>query len=1325
MPNNGVRIVPSLRLERIATKPINPSITPMNTANKEMIHGSNRGFALVIALSLMAFILLLLLSITTLVRVESSNAANSLDQLKARTNAELGAMLALGRLQKLAGPDQRVTARANIMVAPDSSPIEGTAYWTGVWSSKIDPDGNPLNDALDSAVGLNAHKPQWLISGDPSDLEGVIDPVTNQIIDSPKNIADKSVRLASENASVNSAAQEVVVLKDAVEDNQGAYAYYVSDESLKARVNLRSPFQGNPMTPDADYYNFAVIQSPEPTLARNTDGDQPYFTSDTSAWKTINTPVESLPSPQSLPLLGSTGDPSGTYRDFFHDFTTYSQSIFINVRDGGLKQDLSTALLSPSAASAAGLNGQIFPPANQDSLGVGDPGGPTWAQLSDFYEQTILNDSSAQNIQFRAHTVSESSNKISITPVVTRFHMIAQVFTTRAGWYVDPPLTSPLHPNNGGSPDWQWPEAAENYEYRVGLFPMITLWNPYDKPMAFDTDLGMETDFGGVLLVLNEENRGKPRAKMITSGAGITVTSDDGYIGMILDENDLLENSDSFGKRRRKVGFTLKTQNLIIPAGRAINFSPPLNSEIDLSDATQNVMVPGACGEYINGFFTAGQTIVDRTLLPRGPATRVPFESSDWHEFFPLDKDGKRENYNAAGCSLSFISQRALDDHEVRLYKEPFTGEPDPENRFYNMTIDEYTFGRHFTDIDNENASPRVMRVYEATESLGVNGQTGLANFIKPKGASVSANFSDVASPLSITDIYNHSHPYKNLNGFARFMAMPDVNQRYGQGESVHLMSQFNPRAPLHRSHAHLRAQQKINVRGLSMYPFMYDFIQPTQATRWTDPNNRPIDLTEYYTAGIDTDDNRYSYVGMDIDAIGSNSNTQMILFEAPTRPPLGIGQFMHANLMNVGYIGAGFPYDNFGSNLQQPVTSPSYAIGNSFASIHLPLDQTRVVIERGSPMFKAGFSFNSAKIDLFNGKYTGAHYDYSYELNDALWDDFYMSTLLPRGGTLEFPDDGILPNARIKLWNATLNDADLLDSKRSAAKLVLEGGFNINSTSIPAWEAVLSALRDIETLGEPPSDSNLRHSFSRFTEPQQGPTSDTPSYTQGDELASAYRSLTDTQINLLAESIVHEIRERRSANGYPFLSLAEFINRSIQSEDIQDPDRRRFSHVGALQFAIEQSTINGQPGLDGSGEPQTGGTGIWEAPYIGAIPNDTGPYLKESLEVIENRGIFEVAPGALTQADVLSKIGSIVVPRGDTFTIRSYGEASNSATENLSATAYLELTVQRTPEYVIHSNGSAVSGDEPFAAPSDPINEQFGRKFKVISSRWINKNEI
>jgi len=96
----------------------------------------NHGFALVIALSLMAFILLLILSITTLVRVETQSANIQLAQLKARMNAQLGAMVALGDLQRYTGPDQRVTARADILTAPGSSGRAGQQKWTGVWSSK-------------------------------------------------------------------------------------------------------------------------------------------------------------------------------------------------------------------------------------------------------------------------------------------------------------------------------------------------------------------------------------------------------------------------------------------------------------------------------------------------------------------------------------------------------------------------------------------------------------------------------------------------------------------------------------------------------------------------------------------------------------------------------------------------------------------------------------------------------------------------------------------------------------------------------------------------------------------------------------------------------------------------------------------------------------------------------------------------------------------------------------------------------------------------------------------------------------------------------------
>jgi hypothetical protein len=62
----------------------------------------------------MAFVLLLL-SITTLVQVETQGSQIQLQQMEAAQAALLGLQLALGELQKTAGPDQRVSATADLL----------------------------------------------------------------------------------------------------------------------------------------------------------------------------------------------------------------------------------------------------------------------------------------------------------------------------------------------------------------------------------------------------------------------------------------------------------------------------------------------------------------------------------------------------------------------------------------------------------------------------------------------------------------------------------------------------------------------------------------------------------------------------------------------------------------------------------------------------------------------------------------------------------------------------------------------------------------------------------------------------------------------------------------------------------------------------------------------------------------------------------------------------------------------------------------------------------------------------------------------------------
>jgi hypothetical protein len=139
------------------------------------------GFALVIALSLMAFVLLLLLSISTLVQVETRSADTQKEKLEAQQNALLGLKMALGDLQKLSGSDQRITASAEIFDTDASTgDIEGVTHpnWVGVWDS--DPGLTHLNDRLnttDPYYNYNARRDGsdnrflgWLVSGNQNNI---------------------------------------------------------------------------------------------------------------------------------------------------------------------------------------------------------------------------------------------------------------------------------------------------------------------------------------------------------------------------------------------------------------------------------------------------------------------------------------------------------------------------------------------------------------------------------------------------------------------------------------------------------------------------------------------------------------------------------------------------------------------------------------------------------------------------------------------------------------------------------------------------------------------------------------------------------------------------------------------------------------------------------------------------------------------------------------------------------------------------------------------------------------------------------------------------
>lgn len=88
------------------------------------------GFALIITLSLLALLVLLVVSLGALTRLTTRLAVTSAYQTQARQNALLGLGAALGDLQRFAGPDDRLTAQASIRGGAVRN-----ARLTGIWDA--------------------------------------------------------------------------------------------------------------------------------------------------------------------------------------------------------------------------------------------------------------------------------------------------------------------------------------------------------------------------------------------------------------------------------------------------------------------------------------------------------------------------------------------------------------------------------------------------------------------------------------------------------------------------------------------------------------------------------------------------------------------------------------------------------------------------------------------------------------------------------------------------------------------------------------------------------------------------------------------------------------------------------------------------------------------------------------------------------------------------------------------------------------------------------------------------------------------------------------
>ena len=185
---------------------------------------AQRGFALIITLSLLSLLVLAVLALSALTRVNSQIATTSVYQAQARQNALLGLSVGLGELQRQAGDDSRLTGMAGI-TGIGASAANSTRHWCGVWRT----DGSFV---------------AWLASGAQPSTVSLQPGISNL-----EMVGNGSVGAAAANSEHVIAGKIPIVVAETpgspgVAATVGNYAWLVSDEGVKTPAFAPAPLLG-------------------------------------------------------------------------------------------------------------------------------------------------------------------------------------------------------------------------------------------------------------------------------------------------------------------------------------------------------------------------------------------------------------------------------------------------------------------------------------------------------------------------------------------------------------------------------------------------------------------------------------------------------------------------------------------------------------------------------------------------------------------------------------------------------------------------------------------------------------------------------------------------------------------------------------------------------------------------------------------------------------------------------------------------------------------------------------------------------------------------
>lgn len=1144
--------------------------------------------ALLVTIVLLAFLVLILVGLAAFTRVETNVAQNSLQVAAARQNALFALQLALGRLQETAGPDQRVTARADILAAAAPE----AAHWTGVWrahnpaatNQHLDQDANLRNWSLNTAG------PAWLVSSLPGET---LDPVGYTPSDAGSALLARG--LGSSGADVRVPLVPLLGSSPGVSGTPevGRFAYWISDEGVKAKVNLVDPTFGQ-NDPALDILHFASphalplqrildLQSPAADFRATPAGDLA---------KLFN--LDALPFLASVP---ATVD----FRRHAPDLTAYTRGVLADVRHGGLKRDLTAAFENPAQfdqlAQDHGYGDRALYRANAASglvpsssavdmggmtgsaAGRPNPDGPLWHSL--FYH----------------------------------YNAYKPAMTTPAG--LGSSAAVPTSAINPASPPYELTPRSYRINYPNTTIPTI-LHGPAPVVIAYRVDIALSSYQDGGLWKLR------------------------------LQYHPQLVLHNPYAVRLELAGFTVS---------KGINAFRLYRLSLSVGGATVPAFEinQGPTGGRYSLAVRAGE--VD--ALDPGE-TRV----------FSLEADVNKPNIVEAGNFPTLTSAAATPSTSADNYQSTdvpgFAGTADG-NAPVTMGVTPF--------------SPLVSYLEFRLQPAAVHWPSASAvRFLVGPNYDVAPAPSEWSNrPISALET-----PVRVIGFFTRFKGLqPSLNAAaYKNGDQN--MPLFHGNAG---TFTVFEDEHSLQWQESYLSPSGAPYLSNSTAI-----NTTPAGETSWGDQSVG-------------EGVGATVR-RTVLRDIPSQPPVSLGQFMHAPFYR-------FTEGNPGT-LSTSMTFGSMFVGGSLASPIIPTDRLSQTADWGG--------FTGRRLYL----------DDSFLANQALFDRFYFSTVPPAALPGNAPAywsafNAANPGPRVSdasapLLNARLKPvansdgeppllADLRDSRKAAAHLLLDGAFNINSTSVPAWRALLSALsgnrlRVWDATGRSLATFDATAATDRNPIPRFWSASATG---QANAPWDGLRMLDDDEIDELATRIVEQVRARG-----PFLSMADFLNRRLGPAG-------PLTRAGALQAAID----NTSPDINAAAKS----LGV-DVSMSGGLPAVIPANLRDAADRPLNTAVG--IPGYLMQQDLVQAFSPVMTARSDTFVIRTRGDVVNPVTGLTEGRAWLEAVVQRTPAFVDQNDPAlAALGDAtPLYAPDgspnvNAENLRFGRRFVVVQFRWLTENDL